>query len=130
MKKTVLLFYVFSLWAETDWVSSLQEAKKLASSENKHIIVMLSKEECDACWYMKHIVFENTNVKLLMQKSFIGVVLDVEVEEIPSKFHYIGTPTFYFIDKEGNELGHRLNGAANVKDFTLKVNQILGQNKN
>jgi len=131
VKKILLLVhvFVFSLWAEPEWTSSLEEAKTLAHKENKHLILMLSREECDACWYMKNIVFENDNVKVLIEEHFIGVNLDVDLEDIPARFSYLGTPTFYFMDANGTELGHQLNGAANVKDFTQKVNQILKKDK-
>lgn len=133
MIKALFLFVsvsILSFGAEPLWLTSLEEAKTLAKKENKDLILMLTKEECDACWYMKNIVFEDADVKHLIENSFIGVILDVDVEEIPVEFHYIGTPTFYFMDAHGRKFGYRLDGASNIKDFRQKISTVLDKKKN
>ncbi len=121
----LVLFMAVGLMAEPDWSHSYEEVKLQASKENKQIMVMLSKEGCDACWYMEHIVFDDANVKQLVMDNFIPVYLDVENDEVPSEFHYIGTPTFYFMRPTGEKIVPRINGASNVKDFTDKLTSIL-----
>lgn len=116
---------VSSLVAEPNWSHSYEEVKSLAQKESKAIMIMISKEGCDACWYMENIVFEDTKLKALVMNSFIPLYLDVNNDEIPSELHYIGTPTFYFMTAKGEKIGHRINGASNVKDFTQKVEGIL-----
>ena len=132
MKKILVLLSLFlvSLFAEPEWTTSYDEAKTQALKENKHIMIMLSKESCDACWYMENIVFEDDKVKALLMANFIPVYMDVNVEEVPAVFKFIGTPTFYFTDANGSKIGHRINGAKNVKEFTKKVNVILEIGKN
>lgn len=97
----------------------------MAVKEGKHILVMISKENCDACWYMENIVFEDKKVNTLVMSNFVPLYLDTENDDIPSEFHYMGTPTFYFMSAEGEKIGHQVNGASNVKDFTQKVQEIL-----
>ena len=125
--KTVLLIFLFSLslFADPSWTTSFEEAKAQAKKENKNVLVMLSREACDACWYMENIVFEDENMNTLLKANFVPVYIDVNVEEVPEGFIYIGTPTFYFTDTNGSKIGHRINGAKNVKDFTQIVNKIL-----
>ena len=121
---SLLLFY-FSLFADPNWTTSFEEAKAQAKEENKNVLIMLSRENCDACWYMENIVFEDEKMNTLMKANFVPVYIDVNVEDVPERFMYIGTPTFYFTDANGTKIGHRINGAKNVKDFTKIVNKIL-----
>jgi len=120
-----LCLVFFTLYAESDWCTSYDEAKVRAYDENKSVLVMLSKEGCDACWYMENIVFEDSKVNALIKKNFVPVYMDVNEEEVPEAFKFVGTPTFYFTDANGSKLGHRINGAKNVKEFTQRVNEIL-----
>lgn len=124
-----LLILSVSVFAEPTWTHSYAEAKLQALESDKAVMVMLSRESCDACWYMENIVFEDKEMKSLIMNNFIPVYLDVNEDEIPEHFVFIGTPTFYFTRANGEKLGHRLNGASNVKDFTAKINEILQELK-
>lgn len=125
---TLILLSVSAL-AEQDWFRSYEEAQIQALKEDKNIMVMISRENCDACWYMENIVFEDKKVQALLRKNFVRVYLDTKGDTVPQKFIYIGTPTFYFTRADGVKIGHRVNGASNVRDFTKKVNQILEEVK-
>ena len=117
------------MYGESDWFTSYEEAKEQAHKDNKNVLIMLSKEGCDACWYMENIVFDDTNVKALIWKNFIPVYMDIDEEEVPAEFKFVGTPTFHFTDANGSKLGHRINGAKNVKEFIQRVNEILKEVK-
>jgi thioredoxin-related protein len=126
MKKTLsLLLLTVSLFAEPDWTTSFEEAKAQAKKENKNVLIMISRESCDACWYMENIVFDDEKINTLLKANFVPVYIDVTVDEVPVEFKFIGTPTFYFTDTNGTKIGHRINGAKNVKDFTEIINKIL-----
>ena len=132
IKRTLatLIILSVSLLAEPDWLRSYEDAQKQALEEKKNIMVMISREGCDACWYMENIVFEDEKIQALMEKNFIRVYLDTKSDSIPQAFIHIGTPTFYFTKADGTRIGHRINGASNIKDFTKKVKQILEEAKN
>lgn len=131
MKKilTSLVLLTVCLFAEQEWLHSYEKAKIQASQQNKLVMVMLSKEGCDACWYMENIVFEDSAVDALIKKNFVPVYLDIHEDTVPEQFKYIGTPAFYFTDAQGKKIGYGLNGASNVKDFTSKVNAVLEEAK-
>ncbi len=131
MKKilTSLVFFTVCLFAEQEWLHSYEEAKTQAAKENKLVMVMLSKEGCDACWYMENIVFEDSAVNALLKKNFVPVYLDIHEDSVPEQFKYIGTPAFYFTDAAGKKIGYGLNGASNVKDFTSRINTVLEEAK-
>lgn len=124
-----LTLFALSLCAEPNWSHSYEEAKTKALKENKLVLIMISREGCDACWYMENIVFEDESVDALVTENFVPVYLDTNNDFVPEEFKYIGTPTFYFTDAQGKKLGHRINGASNVRDFTAKINEILKEAK-
>ncbi len=87
-------------------------------------MIMLSREGCDACWYMENIVFKDANVIRLLER-FTPVYLDVSKDIVPKAFTYAGTPTFYFTDTTGESILESFQGAANVKDFSALLNEVL-----
>ena len=120
-----LILLSLCLFAEPDWTHSYTDAKKQAMKEHKLIMLMLSKEHCQACWYMEKIVFKEDKVNTLVRNNFIPVYVDIHKDVVPSEFDYIGTPTFYFLNAQGELIAPRMDGANNVKDFTKKINKIL-----
>lgn len=130
MKKIVfyILILSLSLWARPQWIDSYEEAQERAFKDKKLIMLMLSRENCQACWYMEHIVFVNKKVKALIEDNFVPVYLDINSDFIPDGFSYIGTPTFYFTDAKGKKVSERLDGGANAKDFTQKLTEVLSTN--
>ncbi len=118
-----------SLFAQPEWMDSLDEAQEKALSEDKLIMLMLSREACNACWYMENIVFEEKSVNMFIQKKFVPVYLNVQSDDIPDRFPYVGTPTFYFMDGKGNIIGKRLSGALNTKEFIAKLAQVVHKSK-
>jgi thioredoxin-related protein len=124
-----LVLLALAVYAEQDWLHSYEEGKTLAMKENKLVLVMLSKEGCDACWYMENIVFEDSAVNALLVKNFVPVYLDIHQDTVPEQFKYIGTPAFYFTDAQGQKIGHVINGASNVKDFMSRINTVLQEAK-
>ena len=123
MLKVVLIagMLISSLFAEISW-KKYDEAMEVAKKENKIVMVMISREGCPACEYMKDIVFENDNVLEEFNKDFIGVHLDIHEDYIPDEFAYIGTPTFHFLNKFERKI-ERIDGGVNAKDFTIKMKE-------
>ncbi len=116
-----------TLYAELDWVD-YDKALEQAKNDGKIVMVMLSQEGCDACWYMEEVVFEDDNVVSELEMDFIPVYFDVKTDTFPKTLTYIGTPTFYFLNAQGEKI-ERLNGAANVKDFTNYMRDIKAKVK-
>ncbi len=131
MKKTVLYLILLSLslFAQPEWSDSMDDAKEKALKEDKLIMLMLSREECNACWYMENIVFEDKDVNTLLKSRFVSVYLNVRSDIVPEKFPYVGTPTFYFMDATGQLIGKRLSGALNTKEFIAKLAQVIHTSK-
>ncbi len=130
MNKIILLILLLAttLFAELDWASSYEQALEKAEKSNKLVMLMLSKEDCDACWYMENIVFKDNNVLDEVDASFISYYIDIGKSIPPDDITYIGTPTFHFLTADGKKID-RFNGAANIKDFTDVIHQVIEKAK-
>jgi thioredoxin-related protein len=112
-----------ALFAELDWASSYDAAREKAKQEKKLVMVMLTRENCDACWYMENVVFENDDVVYEVEEDFVPVQVDIHNNFVPDGMGYIGTPTFHFVKADGKKID-RLDGAANVKEFTEFIRKV------
>lgn len=113
---------MFSLaMAELDWAKSYEDGFKEAAQSGKKVMVMLSKEDCPACWYMENVVFENEDVTEALQRNFVPIHLDIHKDDTKN-LTYIGTPTIYFLSVDAKVL-ERIDGAANRKDFTHSMHE-------
>ena len=124
MKKLFLslLFACSSLLAEVQWLE-YDKALELAKDENKIVMVMLGRNSCSVCGYMKTVVFHDKNVIKQLQAKFIAVYLEIDFDDIPKDFTYIGTPTFYFVDKNEKIL-YNFNGGKTVPSFRKALDEV------
>jgi thioredoxin-related protein len=118
----LLLLAALPLFGEPNWAVSYDQAFADAQKEHKGVMIMLSRKNCDACWYMDNIVFKDDTLVSRLEKSFIALHLDVHEDNIHG-LTYIGTPTFYF-QKSGAKTIKRLEGASNIKAFTDALAEI------
>lgn len=124
MKKTIILISLLftTLFADIKWVDMF-DAYDTAKSENKVVMVMLSREGCPGCEYMTDVVFQNKEVMNIFNKNFLGVHLDIHHDFIPDKFTYFATPTFYFVNSNEKILKSFV-GAKKSKEF-IEILKIL-----
>ena len=125
MKKILLLLTLLStllLSSEIKWVD-YDDAIEMAETNNKVVMVMLSREGCPGCEYMKEVVLPNDAVFKILKSDFITVHVDIHQDFIPDGMTYIGTPTFHFVDKNEKILD-TLVGGKNAKTFMEKLNTV------
>lgn len=126
MKKILLALLLIStsLFAELDWAPSYEQGLAQAKKEHKIVMLMFSKKTCKMCNIMKKSVYENDEVAEYVKTFFIPVEIDVEVH--PDKYGYavIGTPTYYFLDSNGKQIGRMMVGGANAEGFLQKLKEV------
>ncbi len=118
----MLTITIFLFAADFDWLDSLQKAKELAKKENKTIMVMIDQNGCEACEYMDEVAFEDQKLSEFVENFFIPVKIDMDKAKILG-LKAFGTPTFYFLDKNGKKIGRQLVGAATAKVFLEKLKE-------
>ncbi|OHD98427.1 MAG: hypothetical protein A2552_01070, partial [Sulfuricurvum sp. RIFOXYD2_FULL_44_160] len=114
MKKILLTLLLISssLFAELDWAPSYEFGLAQAKKEHKIVMLMFSKKTCKMCNVMKKSVYENDDVAEYVKNFFVPVEIDIEV--YPDKYGYqvFGTPTYYFLDSNGKQIGRMMVGGA------------------
>ncbi|HEX5710356.1 MAG TPA: thioredoxin family protein [Sulfuricurvum sp.] len=126
MKKVlfILLFLTSSLFAELDWAPSYEQGLVQAKKEHKITMLMFSTKTCKMCNYMKKTVYENEEVSEYVKNFFIPIEVDITAH--PDKYGYnvFGTPTYYFLDSNGKQIGRMMVGGASPEGFLQKLKDV------
>jgi thioredoxin-related protein len=102
---------------EITWYS-MEEAQQLADENNKKVLVYVMAEWCGYCKKMEREVFTESTVVQTLQSYYYPVMLDIDSDKVISfnqdsmteqqfarEYRVTGTPTFFFVDANGEILG-------------------------
>jgi len=117
------LLLTTALFADLDWAESYKDALKQAKQENKKILIMFSREDCAACNKMKAEVYTDAEVVNYVTTFFIPVEIDMEYDPREG-FKVYATPTYYFLDADGKQIGRVMVGGADAKSFLKKLQEV------
>ncbi len=120
-----LLLGVVTLFAEVDWAMDYEEALQESKNTGKPILVMISQENCNYCFFMKSQVFTKPKVFRFVNERFVPVELDLKNDLIPPKLKPYGTPTFYIVGKGGDRVSRPIVGAARADAFIERLEKEL-----
>ena len=123
MKKIISILLMLSISVFAEGFYSYKEALEEAKTDNKIVILFLTQAGCPSCEYMKKKVFTNSEVEKKLSSEFIVVELDIHTDKIPAKFEFIGTPTFYMVNKNGKKLDF-FYGGLKVKSFLKRLQEV------
>lgn len=131
MKKIIISILLLSLTllADLNWASSYEDGLAKAKSENKIAMIMFTTKTCKMCNYTKDIVYENENVMEYMENFFVPI--EVDIEGHPEKYGYkvFGTPTYYFLNSDGKQIGRMFMGGAKPDGFVTKLKEVVKESK-
>ncbi len=119
---SVYLLGLLTLCADPNWASSYNSAFEKAQEEEKGVMVLLSQERCDACWYMENIVLGDDELVRRVESRFIPLYLDIHHDDLHG-LKFTGTPTLYFLTNREEPI-QRLEGVYNIKELTAVLRKI------
>ena len=117
----ILLIGILPATAQSDikW-KSLSEAQELAKENGKKVMLFVDAEWCGYCKKMYEEVFPEQTVQDSLHKYFYPVKVDIESDrkivfngnslteqQLARRFRASSTPTFIFLDQEGNTIGRQ-----------------------
>jgi len=79
--------------------TNYEEAFKIAKSENKAVFILFSTEYCRWCTKLKETTLTNPKLIKRLNKEFIVLFLDRDIDIYPSKYKVKAVPAIYFTDK-------------------------------
>jgi thioredoxin-related protein len=105
---------------------SYEEALKKAKAENKIVMIEGFIRFCRGCIKMDREVFVEDRVKEALDKDFVMVKKNMLLEELPLGIKSMGTPSFYFITKDGKHLIDKIQGTGTADEF-LEILEMIKQ---
>jgi hypothetical protein len=133
MKKVILLILVaavslFALGQEIHdfkYERSYYTALKKAKEQDKVLLIMIEKNGCPNCAYMKNIVFEREKILNYLNENYITLLLDIHGNYYPKRYISDRAPTFYFIDpKDESELREKKIGGSRPWKFIEELTEV------
>lgn len=104
---------------------SYQDALEQGVKENKHVILFAHSPFCPWCRKMEHDTLSNEKVITLLNEKYIFLAVDLslqmETEDIPSKFLPKGTPVTFVIDPETEDGLFTMRGYKTPKSFIWRL---------
>ncbi|WP_457592090.1 thioredoxin family protein [Hydrogenimonas sp.] len=120
-----LLLLLVPLFAEVEWAMDYSDALAESKESGKPVLVMISQESCNYCFFMKSQVFTKPKVARFVNENFIPVELDLQSDPLPPYLKPYGTPTFYIVAQGGKIVSRPIVGAAKADAFIQRVRQEL-----
>lgn len=134
MKKLfILLVVAISLfgidWSgKVNWAMNYDVAVNLAKSQNKLIMIDISKSDCPPCKYLATKVYTDDEVASYINKHFVPLFYLVDKDNLPVivENYFTGTtPTIMFLDPNG-KLIYNMIGARPPKAFLNTLKSVVG----
>ncbi|MDD3466058.1 MAG: DUF255 domain-containing protein [Campylobacterales bacterium] len=132
IKKTLFLCLVLcsSLFADIKFVTKLEDGMAIAQKENKLVVLTVVSTNCGWCHKLLNETLKNKKVEDIVNKNFVYVVLNKDIDQIPGNLKTKLVPVTYFFDAKGNELTKRpALGFWEAEDFVAYLNDALKKAK-
>jgi thioredoxin-related protein len=106
------------------WFTAMEPARAEALATSRPMLVMISTEWCPPCKQMKKDVFPTREVQQALAQ-YVPVYIDAEDNEAESKkFEFDAYPTFFFLDRAGEDLGKMAGGMSEPAAFARALNEV------
>jgi len=106
MRLVIFIFLsVFILSAdEIEWQESYKEALKIAKTENKNVMMLISKPKCRWCKKLKFTTLEDEDIIERINDKYISVEVSRGDGTYPEVFDAPYVPMTYFITPTGKRI--------------------------
>ena len=103
-----------SLWSMEFF--SYEKGLQLQKQNKKIIMLDAMRTDCHYCIDMERNVFDDPEMAKWIQKRFIPVKVNLDIDKLPLGLEVYFTPTFFFIDSNQKIL-KKVPGSWNIQDF-------------
>lgn len=120
-KFAFLLLSCVTLWGFE--FHTYKNGVSIQKKTGKIIMIDVMRTGCHYCENMEKNVFQDKELSSLIEKKFIPVKINLAEDEFSMNVNIDFTPTFLFIDKEG-EIIKKIPGSWSVEDFKFLIRKI------
>ena len=100
---------------------SYEHAIEQGIKTDKNILMFMHNPHCPWCTKMEHETLSNLDVIKYINKNYIFVSIDVDMDDFPSKFRPIGTPTTYVVNPKTEEKVFTMKGYKSAKSLLYRL---------
>ncbi len=122
----ILLLTTAALFGDMYWADDYKSGVKDAKKEDKNIILLFSKEDCEKCDDVLWTISFDKNVSNYVAENFIAIEIDVEYDRRQG-FKVYKTPTVYFLDSKAKQIGKPLIKSLDPQQFLKRLEKIVEQ---
>jgi len=127
MRFLLVFFTIYTFIFGTEfWVKDYETAQHLARQSGKPIMVEAMRDGCYYCAVMDKKVFEDETAQAAITERVIPLRINISQEAMPAEIKARVTPSFFFLDADGNLL-KKLIGGWTREDF-LEIIAGIGEN--
>ena len=98
-----------------EWLS-YEKALEVQKKSHKPIMLDVMRDTCHYCLKMEKNVFQDPEMARWVEERFIPAQINLDNEKLPLDEQIMLTPTFFFLDENGNIL-KKIPGSWNIQDF-------------
>jgi thioredoxin-related protein len=126
MRFLFLFFTIYhTIFGTEFWAPDYETAHRQAQESGKLIMIESMRPGCYYCRVMEERVFEDETAREAIAKRVIPLKIDISHESMPAGIEARVTPSFYFLDANGN-LVKKLIGGWTKEDF-LEILAGIGE---
>lgn len=126
MRYLLVFFTIYTTIFGTEfWVADYEKARQQAQQSGKLIMVESMRPGCYYCKVMEERVFEDATAREAIAKRVVPLKIDITQDTMPAGIEARVTPSFYFLDANGN-LVKKLIGGWTKEDF-LEILAGIGE---
>jgi len=131
-----LTFLVVSLWYawysfyapsnDITWTNDIESAQKLASNNDKNIMIFFTADWCSPCRIMKRKVFGDKEVINVINAKVVPVEINIDdpnSETLIKQYNIEATPTTIFINPDGKVIDYAVGKVEKTKFLEILENQ-------
>lgn len=106
------------------WCISYEQAGKRAQSEDKIVLVMLSKDGCDTCERLRVAMLQNKELAAEIENRFVAVHINADKEPVPKGIDANTAPVVYFEDQYGRIMDSYQPSIHDLEGFLKKLREL------
>lgn len=124
MKKYITILILFSIQiTNANWLTSYEDAQKMALTTNKFIIIDFWATWCAPCLEMDKNIWNDDQLEETLQ-GFVKLKIDIDINrELASKYGVNGVPNILIIDANGKVI-HNFLGYQNVQNLKSEIEKF------
>jgi thiol-disulfide isomerase/thioredoxin len=124
MKKIILIAILFiTQTSQATWLTSFEDAQKMALATNKFIIVDFWATWCKPCLEMDKNVWNDPQIQEIMQ-GFVNLKIDIDTnKDLANRYFITGVPNIMIIDANG-KIVHSFIGSRDVQNLKSEIEKF------